>query len=130
MAINKAGADAYFKKTVKASLWASYSAAQRESAIEDAKMTMSRALHRKLNEDEAAYQPGDQTRDEYCIYEQAIYMLANGVQPTGGGTAVPALDGAESATNNTGKGASRPYGIFAPDALRWLGEIQNRAVLS
>ena len=113
------GADAYFASRTMGRHWAEYSAGQRKSAIEQAKRDFSRALGRPLREDEPQYRYGDQTRDEFAAYEQALYTLLRDVQPSGTGTDIPALDGDErrkpSYTLGEGKGK------WSEEALAWLG---------
>lgn len=113
------GADAYFATRTMGKAWTEFSADQRKTAIEQAKRDLSRALGRAMREDEPQYRYGDQTRDEYAVYEQALYTLLRDENPNGGGSDIPALEPDEKQdrqyTLGTGKGK------WSEEALAWLG---------
>ncbi len=118
MAINIAGANAYFAETVKNSVWSSFSTTKRTAAITQAKAMFSRALRRAMSETEAAYAAGDYIREDRACYEQAYSMLiespiadATGSDPQAGLTGMAEID--------TGPLADRVSG-FSVEALAWL----------
>lgn len=115
MAIDITGAGSYFLSHSKSNLWAQYSQAQKVSAIAQAKRDLSRELGRALDENEAAYQQGDTTRDEYAVYEQAIHLLGQAGKAMIGISGIPSLKGKAETT------AKQTKTKFSDDCLRWLG---------
>jgi len=119
MSINLAGAQTYFGASShhKAAVWAAFGQGHRTGAIAAARRVMSRGLGRAMSDTETAYVEGDRTRDEYAVYEQALWMLENGqVADATGNDPVPVLTGkADAAESKQGAG------MYAPEALRWLG---------
>jgi len=117
--INVDGADAYFAGRTMRKAWEEFTVDQREAAILQAKRDFSRALGRPMNEDEGSYVFGQQTRDEYAVYEQALYALLRDVQPEGTGTDIPSIEPDEKQSHGytlkTGKGK------WSEEALAWLG---------
>lgn len=117
--INVDNADAYFSSRTMGKTWAEYSPEQRKAAIENAKRDLARALGRPMREDEPQYRYGDQTRDEYAVYEQALYTLLRDALPDGGGSDIPSLEPDEKKdrrqTLSTGKAK------WSEEALAWLG---------
>ena len=99
--------------------WEEYSAEQRSNAVEYAKRELSRALGRPMKEDEPAYSYGDRVRDEYAVYEQALYVLLRDCQPASAGVVMPSAepDEAQPTAHTMAKGKDH----FAAEALRWLG---------
>ena len=71
-----------------------------------------------MRDDEPEYREGDQTRDEYAVYEQAVYTLLRDVQPNGGGEPTPALDGDEVRAKSVNLGTGG--GKWSIEALKWL----------
>ena len=117
MAIDVSGAGAYFKHHAKRTLWPQYSPEEQAGAIEQAKRDLSRELGRPMDEDEPPFQPGEQRRDEYAVYEQALHALEQVGVGNGRGSYVPVLTGSSEAQPD----ASRPQTKFCPEALRWFG---------
>ena len=119
MAINIDNANAYFATRTVVQSWQEYSVEQRTAAIEQAKRDLSRALGRPMREDEPQYAFGDETRDEYAVYEQAIYTLLRDANPKGSESDIPSLNPDERAdprtTMKTGSGK------WSEEALAWLG---------
>lgn len=113
------GANAYFKSHPMGAAWGEYSTEQQTTAIEYAKRELSRALGRALREDEPQYQYGDRTRDEYAVYEQALYVLLRDCQPSSTGVVMPSAepDEAQPTAHTMANGKDH----FAAEALRWLG---------
>lgn len=124
MSINLAGAQTYFSSSNhhKAAIWSGFAQAHRTGSIAAARRILARALGRAMDDDEAAYAEGDRTRDEYAVYEQALWMLENGqVADATGNDPVPVLTGRAESAGVTDRAGERRYGAFAPEALRWLG---------
>lgn len=112
-------ADAYFASHPMGANWREYSAEQRTNAVEYAKRELSRALGRPMKEDEPQYQYGDRTRDEFAVYEQALYVLLRDCSPSASGVVMPSAepDEAQPTAHTMAKGKDH----FAAEALRWLG---------
>ena len=107
-------------KHLKAATWAQAEEAAGTSAICAARRILSRALGRALDDDEDAYAEGDTTRDEYAVYEQALWMIENGVVANGQGSAALAqMAGAQDAGSRVA--TNNQASLYAPEALRWLG---------
>jgi hypothetical protein len=126
--INLAGSQVYFGAANhhKAAVWAAFGQQHRTGAIAAARRTLSRALGRSLDDAEAAYAEGDHRRDEYAVYEQALWMLENGqIADATGNDPVPVLTGKADSADGP---ADRRVGAFAPEALRWLGWTGASAV--
>ena len=112
----------YFKSGghLKAATWAQAGEEACASAICAARRTLARALGRAMNDAEDAYAEGDNTRDEYAVYEQALWMIENGVVANGQGSAALAqMAGAQDAQARVATGSQAA--LYAPEALRWLG---------
>ena len=112
-------ANAYFKSHPMGATWEEYNTEQKNGAIEYAKRELSRALGRALKDDEPQYKYGDQTRDEYAVYEQALYVLLRDCQPNSTGVVMPSSepDEAQPTAHTMANGKDH----FAAEALRWLG---------
>ena len=118
--IDHNGAKTYFSTRTMGSAWAEYSTEQRRTAIEQAKRDLSRALGRPMRENEPQYAYGDTTRDEYAVYEQALFSLLRDAMPNGsGGGDIPApvSEDAQDAAYSLAKGK----GKWSEEALAWLG---------
>lgn len=119
--ISVEGASKYFLSTTFSQKWAEFSSQQKSAAIEMARREFARALGRPLASDADGYKEGDRTCEEFAAYEQALYTLLRDAQPTGTGTAVPALDQQDQkAMPYTLAGHS---GQWSPRALAWLGTL-------
>lgn len=112
-------ADAYFKSHPMGAAWSEYSADRRKAAIEYAKRELSRALGRPLREDEPPYRYGDRTRDEYAVYEQALYVLLRDCQSDAAGVVMPSAEPDEAQPTAHTMATGKDH--FAAEALRWLG---------
>lgn len=116
-------ADAYFAALnhTQASLWGSYGRDARAGAIAEAKRIITRALRRALDEELAAYEPGDTARDDFAVFEQALFLLkTNPVTISGGSSPYPAAvpvpaDDAQAKPEETYAGG------LCKTALVWLG---------
>lgn len=113
------GASEYFAAHVKAEVWTNTSDSARTAALGHARRLLARALGRAMDDTETAYEEGDTVRDEYAVYEQALYMIENGIIANGEGSSPQAVLAAEDGDPDQPRKADRsPY---APEALRWLG---------
>ena len=112
-------ANAYFKAHPMGAIWDEYSTDQRTNAIEYAKRELSRALGRAMKEDEPQYRYGDRVRDEYAVYEQALYVLLRDCQPKSAGVVMPSAepDEAQPTAHTMANGKDH----FSAEAMRWLG---------
>lgn len=122
MAITFENAQAYFDGANhnRASVWAAFDEQHRLGAIATARRGIARMLGRAMKDTEAAYKEGDRVRDEFAVYEQALYLLETGVVANGAASdPVPILAGNEKAQEVAGK--KDPQRVIGPEALRWLG---------
>ena len=117
--IDVGNASVYFASHPMGSNWAEYSTEQRTGAIEYAKRELSRALGRPMKEDEPQYRYGDQTRDEYAAYEQALYVLLRDCSPNSAGVVMPSAEPDEAQPTAHTMASGKDH--FAAEALRWLG---------
>ena len=121
------GADRYFSTRTMGRAWAEFSADQRKTAIEQAKRDLSRALGRPMDEGEPPYRYGDATRDEYAVYEQALFALLRDANPDGRGSDIPSLEPDEKRDTRYTLGSGR--GKWSEEALAWLGVTSNVQVV-
>lgn len=112
-------ADAYFRSHPMGANWEEYSADQRTNAVEYAKRELSRALGRPMKENEPPYSYGDRVRDEYAVYEQALYVLLRDCQPKSTGVVMPSAEPDEAQPTSHTMASGKDH--FAAEALRWLG---------
>jgi len=117
--IDYSGAVTYFAEHVKGHIFQDAGETAGTQAIAHGRRQLARALGRAMSDTEAAYSEGDTTRDEYAVYEQALYLIENGVIANGEGSAPLAV---------VSGGGEQPDGrrqaeaaVYAPEALRWLG---------
>jgi hypothetical protein len=117
MSITAETASDYFNGHPAAATWAGVDDERKTAVIAHARRVLARALGRTIDDNEDAYEEGDETRDEYAVYEQALYLVENNLVANTEGSA-PAF----VAQTPTGKEGRKPdrWGI-APEALRWLG---------
>ena len=80
---------------------------------------LEKALGRPLREDEPQYRYGDQTRDEYAAYEQALYVLLRDCSPNSAGVVMPSAEPDEAQPTAHTMASGKDH--FAAEALRWLG---------
>lgn len=127
MAIDLNNANLYYSKHHRSGVWSAFSVEMRTASIASARRILSRGLGRGLRDTEAVYVEGDQSRDEYAVYEQALYLLENGriVNP-GNNTPYP------TAMPESGVPEGESIGsipLYSPDALRWLGNFNAAVVI-
>lgn len=116
--ISVGNANAYFEGRTVGKFWDEYSGEQKEAAITQARRDLARAIGRPMNDDEPPYVEGDRRRDEYAVYEQALYTLLRDTNPEGGGSAVPSLNGDEVRQKNATLAVGG--GKWSIEALSWL----------
>lgn len=119
MAITHENAAAYFGTHPEGHIWTQAGDTAQQNVLAQARRQLARALGRALSDTEAAYVEGDTRRDEYAVYEQALWLIKNGVVANGEGSAPDALLTADGA--DPGQPARRDTRVYGPEALRWLG---------
>lgn len=111
-------ANAYFEGRTVGKFWAEYSGEQKEAAIAQARRDLARAIGRPMKDDEPPYEEGQRKRDEYAVYEQALYSLLRDVNPEGSGEALPSLNSDETKSKLSSMGVGG--GKWSIEALAWL----------
>jgi hypothetical protein len=120
MSISIERAAQYFKTRTTGQAWNEYATDQKEVAIAQARRDLSRALGRAIRDDEDEYKEGDRTRDEFAVYEQALYTMLRDMSPKLGGGVIPSLDQDEAADKT--KTLSTGRGKWSAEALAWLAK--------
>lgn len=122
--ISVQGANTYFEGHTLCRAWNEYSGAQKDHAIMRARRELAAELARPMRDDEPPYKEGDPMRDEYAVYEQAVYLLMRDEHPEGGVAAQPVLD-----AEGTGTLVPKDHcGRWSRDATRWLGWRGNTRI--
>ena len=125
MAISLEKADEYFSpgNHSQAELWRKFTAQHRAGAIAEAKRELERDLARTLAE--PVYTPVRplMRRDDYAVYEQALWLLlSTPVGDASQGDAIAVLTGGLQSEGGAAKNdGAHPRERFSPEALRWLG---------
>lgn len=127
MAITVQGASAYFRTTSFSEKWEEYSTDQQLAAIAQARRELAKALGRPMRDDEPPYAEGDAKRDEYAVYEQALYSLVRDAEPAGGGAAIPSLDADDR--RPVGFTLRDGFGSWSKRALSWLADRLTSTVV-
>lgn len=127
MAITVHGASEYFRATTFSAKWAEYSTEQQTSAIVQARRELAKALGRPMRDDEPPYVEGDAKRDEYAVYEQALYSLVRDAEPADGGGAIPSLDADDR--RPVGFTLRDGFGAWSKRALSWLADRLTASVV-
>jgi hypothetical protein len=109
-----AGAKAFFAGNVQRRVWEAYSAEDKTAALVHAERLLRRAAGRALSTTPSA--EGDAPRDDLAVYEQALYLLRNGPNPTDG--MMPGFVAMDQA--NPERPREQDTGAICPEALRWL----------
>lgn len=115
------GAQVYFSSSNhhKSAIWSAFHQSHRIGAIASARRVLSRSLKRKLNDEEPEYKESDNRRDDFAVYEQSIWMLEHGqIADAGGSEPISILTGDVDKAGVDNDGVA---GLYAPEALRWLG---------
>ena len=117
-------ADAYFKPNahLKGHTWSEFSQNDRKAALAQAQQELELYTGRQMVDPESDWTYG--ARDDYAVFEQAIFMLENIHRRNAAGTVravkLPKKDaGREPRQDDIG---------IAPMAQRWLGMLRIRAV--
>jgi hypothetical protein len=121
MPVDYNGAQIYFnaKNHHKSGVWSGFGQANRAGAVAAARRILARGLGRPITDTEPAYQEGDRTREEYAVYEQALWVLEHGqIADATGNDPVAVLTGMGDSADPASRSAAA---LYAPEALRWLG---------
>lgn len=119
MTISAANADAYFApgNHSQAEIWLKFTAQHRAGAVATARRMFEREFRRAL--DDSGASDTISYREDYAVYEQALWILLGTPFGDGsGGDAVAILSG-ETPSESTAGGRKRDR--WNPDAIRWLG---------
>lgn len=111
-------ANAYFQGRTVGKFWGEYSGEQKVAAIAQARRDLARAIGRPMKDDEPPYEEGQKKRDEFAVYEQALYSLLRDANPEGTGEALPSLNGDETRSKLTLMSVGG--GKWSIEALSWL----------
>ena len=109
-------ADAYFspKNHVKAQSWKSFESDDKEAGFNQAKRELELSLGRDLQDPTSTT---SKQRDDYALYEQALFILSNSQRQLGvGQSKVVDLDKQKEGTQEDKRGLQ-----IAPEASRYLG---------
>lgn len=125
MSANVANAETYFAPTnhIRAASWARFEAEQKAAAIAQAKRILNRAC--SSDDIEVEFETDEDSKPEYAIYEQALFMLQN--LPMVNSDETLAIPEAADPGSDT-KARSPERGIIAPEARRWLTAGDDVAV--
>lgn len=118
MSITVERASQYFRTRTAGASWNEYSTEQKELAIAQARRDLSKALGRPMRDDEPEYREGDRTRDEYAVYEQALFTMLRDMNPKIGSGIVPSLDQTKAQEQRITIGLARRR--WSEEALSWL----------
>lgn len=113
---NVQDADAYFspKNHVKAENWKAFSSDEKQAGFNQAKRELELSLGRDLQDPSTST---TRIRDDYALYEQALFILENSKRVSGkGASAVVDLDKKKEGTREDKRGP-----LIAPEASRYLG---------
>ena len=129
MEINLQNANAYFApgNHDKSDLWLRFDDTRKAGAIASARRMFELELGRRMREtdtDDSRY------RDDFAVYEQALWILLGTPIGDGRGDVVSILQGAAPAGQNAA--GTGPYGRdrWSLDALRWMGSVGAAVVRS
>jgi len=116
--IDAAGASDYFKtRTTRATQWARYDKSQQGASVVEATDLFLTTFQAEPNHEVPA--------ECWCIYEQALYLLARNATPKGTGNEEPALNGPET-DGELLSAAESNFGAWSTLALSKLGQIRVR----
>jgi len=117
MSIDVTGATSYFSQHMRAQVWNGFADPQRTAAIAHAKRVLNRAINSDIDNE-----PVDTTdysfRPDYAVYEQALWMLENGVIANGEQSA-PAFIASDPEKPDNARDSQKA--MISPEAMRWLG---------
>lgn len=117
MSIDINDATGYFSQHLRAAVWNGFGEQQRIAAIAHSKRMLNRALNSDIDDetidtDDFVYRP------DYAVYEQALWMLENGVIANGEQSA-PVFVASDPEKPDNARDTQKA--ILSPEALRWLG---------
>lgn len=128
MSFSFGSAQTYFRTEnhIRGAVWAQFGEPHQKAALAQAKRILSRALNADI-EDETV-DTGDYTyRPDYAVFEQALWLLENGV----------IANGAQSAPGFVASDPEKPdnardsqQALIAPEAMRWLSGTGPRVVMA
>ena len=111
MAITKENAEVYFRSDnhTKSQKWSSFNDTEKTAAIAQARRDITMMMDITLDDNEDDYIEGDFIRNDYAVYEQALFSLQNTVSPNEEGSG-PQYEQTEPDAR-----------MISPIARRWLG---------
>jgi hypothetical protein len=117
MSIDVTGADAYFAAAnhPRSSVWLGFGTNFRTAAIAVAKRTWGRVLKREMEDPEDADDVTEFPRDDYTIYEQALFDLENGLIADGTLATTKFIAG----RTMPDEPRERSTDVLGPQAIRW-----------
>lgn len=125
MQINLENANKYFApgNHAQSELWLKFTAAHRSGAIAQARRMFEMELRRPMREsDPEQFDPASPRRDDYAVFEQALWLLLGSPYGNGaGGDAVAVLQGAVETAEGVSSYADGKRERWSREALRWLG---------
>ena len=127
MSFDKAGADLYFAATnhPRSSVWTGFSENNLQSAaIAQAVRTWGRVLKRVMAEPDDATDVTEFPRDDYTIFEQALFDLENGIIADGSMATTKFIAG----RTKTDEARERSEDMLAPEAMRW--QFRGRVMMT
>ena len=117
MTIAHSGAVDYFRDHLRGSIWNGFGEAQQTAALAHAKRVLSRALNSNID-DETIDETDYSYRPDYAVYEQALWMLENGVIANGEKSA-PGFIASDTEKPDNARDSQKA--LLSPEAMRWLG---------
>lgn len=119
MSIDLAGANLYFAEAnhPRASVWNGFGNEPKlqQAAIANAKRIWARILKRELEDPDDATDVTEFPRDDFTVYEQALFDLENGIIADGSMATAKFIAG----RTKTDEARERSQDVLAPAAMRW-----------
>ena len=115
----------YFKDHLRGTIWNGFGETQQVAALAHAKRVLNRLINANLDEetiDTANYI----YRPDYAVYEQALWMLENGVIANGEKSA-PGFIASDPEKPDNARDSQKA--MISPETMRWLG-VSPMLVLS
>jgi len=125
MTIAHSAAVDYFKDHLRGTIWNGFGETQQVAALAHAKRVLNRLINANLDEetiDTANYI----YRPDYAVYEQALWMLENGVIANGEKSA-PGFIASDPEKPDNARDSQKA--MISPETMRWLG-VSPMLVLS
>lgn len=125
MSIDLNDATTYFSSHIRAQVWNGFAEPHRTAAIAHAKRVLSRAMNTDI--DSETVDASDYVyRPDYAVYEQALWILENGVIANGEQSA-PAFVAASPESPDNARDSQKA--LLSPEAMRWLGVLPGAVYL-